>query len=207
MVLQGVVTSHGPYWKKRYNPQAGQWEAWNGEVKSEEIHIHIVPPVGLDKAAYETMNKCPMCDPSKLLKDFPTSTYAAYVVWERSDAKGQAASEPTKVLKAIETGLLLQSEMVLPCIEPSGATALRRLNGKQAIDCRAYWYDLILKNHPDIWFADQLRLRTALDQITLKNYQAAETDLKAIAQDTKSPMKDKAQQYLDLMKQKGWTKG
>jgi len=81
------------------------------------------------------------------------------------------------------------------------------LKGQQAADWWSKWYDIILKNHPDIWFADELHLKRAVDQAALKNYQAAQAELEAIAKDEKAPMAPKAKEYLGLMKQKGWIKG
>ena len=61
-------------------------------------------------------------------------------------------------------------------------------------------------NHPGFCHADEIRLCLAVDQLALKNFQAAQADLEAIAKDDKAPMAPKAKEYLGLMKQKGWIK-
>jgi hypothetical protein len=214
ITLQGVVSSQGPYWKKAYNPAAGQWEAWTGEVKSEETHIRIISPQGIDKKAYEATNRCPMCKPDALLGDFPTSTYAAYAVWHLSGAEGMGRSDPGRIIAdrskdgartPLEVINLL--EMInVPYDIIDGKKIGGEIHGKVAIAWRAKWFGIVLKAHPDIWFANELKLRTAIDQLTLKNYQAAQAELEAIAKDDEAPMAPKAKEYLGLMKQKGWIK-
>ncbi len=180
--------------------------AWEGQIKPQALHIRISEPIGVDRQALVALSGHPLENATELLERFPTSKYAAYAIWQHSDAKGLAESQPHKVLKAVETGLIYQSEMVLPCPDVSGKMSPRRCNGREATACRAYWYAIVLKNHPDIWFADQIRLRSAIDQLALKNTQAAQADLEAIAKSEISGMAPKAKQYLDLMKQNGWIK-
>jgi hypothetical protein len=125
------------------------------------------------------------------------------VIYEKM--KGFPTSEPNAVLGAIEGGSFNSNGYPYgPGQSKSGG---KWLKGQAAADWWAEWYDVILKNHPDIWFADEMRLKKAVDQISVKNYPAAEADLKALADAPKSPVAGKARQYLDLMRQKGWTKG
>lgn len=142
------------------------------------------------------------------LSRFPTSTYAADVIhgimsgfmqWDPNDEKKRSL-----FLGALQTGSFLSNSY--PDDTGKSKDGWRSMDGKEAADWWAKWYDIILKNHPDIWFADELRLKRAIDQLALKNYQTAEADLGALAKDSKSPMQGKAQLVLDLMKQKGWVK-
>jgi hypothetical protein len=59
-----------------------------------------------------------------------------------------------------------------------------------------------LKHHPGIWFADDLRLQLAIDQIFLKNYKEGATMLDSLAKDPKSRMSKKAGEYLALLREK-----
>ena len=66
------------------------------------------------------------------------------------------------------------------------------------------WAGIILKNHPDIWFADELRLKLAMNQVALKNYQAAEADFIILSKEAKPYIAEKAALFVEIMKQKGW---
>lgn len=172
-----------------------------------ELHFLVAKPTGIDHDAFLALKGYPACDVSRLLKDFPTSTYAACVVWEMSGAKGQAASEPANVVADLRFPLSMQGEISVPWDVIKGKKIGGPIRGADAIAWREKWFDIILKAHPNVWFADQLKVKRAIDQATLKNYQAAQADLEAIAKDDKSPMAAKAKEYLGLMKQKGWIKG
>ena len=78
------------------------------------------------------------------------------------------------------------------------------MGGRDLIDWRAKWIGIVLKNHPDIWYADHLKLRLAIDQIAMKNYQAGESDLDKLSREAMPEVAERAKVYLSLMKQKGW---
>ena len=139
---------------------------------------------------------------AEFLGRFPTSTYSAYTIYGRM--KGTFDVEQDKFMRSLETGAYLSNSY--PDETGKSKDGWRWLKDKEAADWWAKWYDIILKNHPDIWFADELRLKRAVDQIALKNYQGADAELAALAKDPKSPMQAKAQVVLGLMKQKGWIK-
>ena len=194
-----------------------------GFSKQTEISVEFTCPQGKDAEAYAMMadGPCPKkpfstvslihYDPDKmlnLLKDFPTSTYAAYVIYGRMS--GFMQWEPTEDKKnmfaaGIEAGGWFSNSY--PDDTGKSKDGSVWLKGQAAADWWAKWYEIILKNHPDIWFADELRLKKAVDQMCLKNYQAAQADLETLSKDPTFKQKDKAQAYLGLMKQKGWIKG
>ena len=100
----------------------------------------------------------------------------------------------------------LMGEIWVPVPGARDKSGLAPLSGQAAVEWRQKWFGIVLKSHPDIWFADALRLKLAVDQAALRNYQAAQADLEAIAKDDKARMAPKAKEYLSLMKQKGWIK-
>ena len=79
-IIQAEISCHGPYLAYSAGQQTGQIEAWSGEVKSDDAHISLVAPTGTDLETYRALKACPMCDPARLLKDFPSSTYAGYAL-------------------------------------------------------------------------------------------------------------------------------
>ncbi len=73
-----VISSKGPY------PQVSgeNAQAWEGVVQSAEVHVLVNEPAGNDLEAFNAYRGQPLSNPN-LLKDFPTSTYAGYVVYEK----------------------------------------------------------------------------------------------------------------------------
>jgi hypothetical protein len=198
-LVKAVLSSHGPYLQK----DGTRVQGWEGDVASPEATVKVLAPTGLDEKAYKSTNGFPLAKADIVLRDFPTSTYAAYVIYGKM--VGFSTQDPSTLLGIIEGGDSYNSNGY-PCGPGDSKEGGKWLKGQAAADWWAEWYDVILKNHPDIWFADEMRLKKAVDRISVKDYQAAETDLKALAQNPKSPSKDRAQQYLDLMKQKGLIK-
>ncbi len=47
---------------------------------SRTLKFVVKEPTGIDLQAYQATNRCPMCKPSQLLKQYPTSTYAGYAL-------------------------------------------------------------------------------------------------------------------------------
>ena len=196
--------------------------------KEAEIMVHIVQPYGEDQAYLDDLQsafaKIPDGDKfgsirqkpvlweevlrshrvdtkSIALFNHPTSTYAAYLVYSRM--AGFGTQDPSAYFGSIE-GETFNSNSY-PVEAGDSKDNQQWLKGQEAADWWTKWYDVILKNHPDIWFADEMRLKRAVDRIALKNYSLAEAELDALAKDPNFKYRDKARLCLDLMKQKGWT--
>ena len=140
-----------------------------------------------------------------ILARHPASTYAGYVVYEASGAKGLMASDPTYVAQSIAEGSFLNPGSV-PDDTGQWKDGWQSLTMEGVLKWRQKWFDIILKNHPDIWFADELRLKKAVDQLALKNYQAGAADLEQLCATAKPEVAARAKVYLGLIKQKGWIK-
>ncbi len=175
-------------------------------IQSNHIKFRIVKPTGIDLEVYNKYhNSCNQITltAQDLLQKFPTSTYAAYAVCPPN--QWTSNTDPEKILKAIESGSYLSSGSVIDDTGKSKDGYLY-LGGKELVEYRTKWIGIVLKNHPDIWYADDLRLRLAVDQIALKNYKQGESDLRNLSEENKGEVAEKARRYLDLMKQKGWIK-
>jgi hypothetical protein len=186
-------------------------------VESNRVHFRIVTPQGNDAsifARHATRCNQIILTAQDLIRDFPTSTYAAYAVWHLSGAEGMGRSDPARVIadrskdwgRTPPEAINLLEGINVPFDVIDGKKVGGEIRGKVAIAWREKWFGIVLKNHPDIWFANELKLRAAIDQLTLKNYQAARADLEAIAKDDKAPMAPKAKEYLGLMNKQGWIK-
>ena len=141
----------------------------------------------------------------KILQEYPTSTYAAYAVHYLFG--GAASADPGRQIERIATGTYY-GDFYAPYEDPQEEferTDFTSYYGENAARWRERWGNLVLANHPDFRFADEIRLCLAVDQIALKRYGEAAQSLDRLAKDDKSPMAQKAKEYLGFMKQKGWT--
>jgi hypothetical protein len=193
---------------------------------SERASIEFLAPEGIDKEAFAAATKAMYeakfatgsCEPHAIpewflkapsfLGRFPASTYAAYVIhgrmagfmeWGVNTEGGRNI-----FLRSLETGAYFSDSY--PDETGRSKDGWQWLKGKEAADWWAKWYDIILKNHPDIWFADELRLKRAVDQLALKNYQTGAADLGTLSKQAKPDVAQKAKQLLEAIKQKGWVK-
>lgn len=144
---------------------------------------------------------------SLCLAKHPTSTYAALVIY--GSMKWAGDWEPTERNKSLfvgslETGSFLSNSY--PDDTGQSKDGWRSMKGEEAAKWWDKWITIILKNHPDIWFADELRLRRALNQVALKKYDAGAADLKTLARDAKEPVASRARLIIDLIQEKGWIK-
>ena len=175
-------------------------QCWAGTVDSSPVQVTVEAPTGVDAAAYQAFKGNPLAHPVDLLRRFPTSTYAAYVVY--GVVHGFAGGDQPMFLRSIETGSYLSNSY--PDDTGKSKDGWRSLSGEQAAQWWVKWINIILSNHPDIWFADRLRLKRAVDQVALKNYQVGAADLQTLSQQANPDVAQKAQAILGEMKQKGW---
>jgi hypothetical protein len=177
---------------------------WKGRVTSEPRRITITAPSGIDREAYDALGGNPMAEPRRLRAEFPTSTYAAYHVWRVTGAQGLARSEPSAVIAQTSRGLWGVVRWVAcppnagcrPGDEPSG-----QVPPQQALEWTARWIDIVLKAHPDIWFADDLRLRLALDEIIAGKTALGTAALESLAKSGRPDIAAKAGELLTLARQ------
>ncbi len=201
-IVQFGVSSQGPYFNYSSEPEEPrrmekEIDAWKGALSSEPVRITIEQPQGEDKKAYDYFKDEPLSKPAELLKKFPTSTYAAYIVYDRLKGFADADFANPKFLRSLETGLFLSNSYPT---EGGWSWMKDEMNAAWW----SKWAGIILKNHPDIWFADELRLKLAMNQVALKNYQAAEADFIKLSKEAKPYVAEKAGLFVEIMKQKGW---
>ena len=166
------------------------------------VSFSVVAPTGIDAQAYQAFKGHPLKHPAELLKRFPTSTYAACAVY--GIMHGFMQGDENMFLRSVERGTYLSNSY--PDDTGKSKDGWRSLQGDAAAAWWSKWINIILTNHPDIWFADQLRLKRAVDQVALKNYQAGASDLEALSQEATPEIAQKAQKMLGMMRTKGWIK-
>ncbi len=218
------------YWQGEvYGRPRRYTDYWKGSLKSNTCSFEVIEPQGEDRQAYDgwlkpyaTGEKSLMgkyqgretvlvdgrqeCRPvnllNEILRQYPTSTYAAYVVYDIM--RGFGEGDQAVFMNSVETGIYLSNSY--PGDTGKNMDGWKWLKGKEAADWWSKWIGIILKNHPGIWFADELRLKLAVDQVALKNYQGGAADLEVLSKQAKPDVAQKAQSILDAMKQKGWIK-
>lgn len=96
-----------------------------------------------------------------LLRAYPTSTYAAYVV-RRCGIDGMGG-KVHRILNILEYcrmhGLEGLEDIGVPCEQAcSNAAGLKTLHRAEVVLWREKWFSAVLASHPNLWFADELRL-------------------------------------------------
>jgi hypothetical protein len=144
-----------------------------------------------------------------LLQHFPTSTYAAYLIWKdlvRGISSGQ--NSVGVLLKDLGTSIESQSNSV-PCDIPEWCddNGWMSMQGIVFVRWRAKWFERVLEHHPDIWFADEIRLKLALDEYLLGDKTACQTGLEELADHGRPYVAMKAGELLRAMQSKNMLPG
>ena len=183
-------------------------DLWWSRSVSKPIHVEVTEPTGVDKQAYEAFNHNPLGNHDRLgelLRRFPTSTYAAYVVWKKT----WPGARPVKIediFYSMQHGPRSFGQLYLPCVD-ADSPACRDMGypppGEEAARRQAGWIDLVLKHHPDIWFGDELRFKRAYAAYFLGDKPACAVGLEELADHGKAYVAAKAGDLLSAMRAKG----
>ncbi len=179
-------------------------------TRSSCVSFEIMAPQGIDKQAYEALGHDPLGDSERygeLLSRFPTSTYAAYVVWNRY-AKGWAQVETERTITGLSHPYPFRTELA-PCDATGAPTGGHetRFGPEGVFRCRTAWMERVLRSHADIWFADEVRLRLALDRYLLGDKDACAAGLEALAAHGRPYVAAKARELLAAMRAGGMLPG
>ncbi len=194
------------------NPKTKQLESndevWRGSVSSNEVVVQAMAPEGIDAQAYEALDHAPMI-PSRyggLLRRFPTSRYSAYVVWSIA-AKGMGGKDTDGCVRYAAHGVTYGNSV--PCDKEDGCRedGSMHLNAEEMVRWGTRWSRLILKAHPDIWFADEVQLKLALDEYLLGDHASCQARLEDLAEHGRADVAAKAADILAAMRAKGMLEG
>jgi len=194
------------------NASGEKLDLWTGSSRSEEVMVEVFAPEGIDREAYEAFGPGIVFDTRRhgeLLRRFPTSTYAAYVVWKKT-WPGTRPVEIESVLYSMERGPVSFGQTYLPCVD-SQSPACRDMGyppgGNEAARRQAAWIDLVLEHHPNLWFADELRFKKAYADYFLGDPAACAAGLEALAEHGRADVAAKARDLLSAMRAKGMLPG
>ena len=190
------------------NLKGETFSLWTGSSSSPQITVEVTEPEGIDKEAYEAFGRNPLGDSERfgeLLGRFPTSTYAAYVMWKKT----HPGTRPPKIdnnLYAMELGIGSFGPTPLPCVDPASSKCVDvgiSPGGYEGARRAAAWLDLVLRHNPDIWFADELLYKSAYTAFFLGDKDACAAGLEELADHGRSDVAAKAEDLLAAMKAKG----
>lgn len=172
------------------------------------VSFAILPPEGVDRQVYEAFGHEPLAHGDiyrELLRRFPTSTYAAYIVRDHTQP-GTQPPDSDVALYAMESGSMAFGPTPLPCVNPESPEC-RDIGfpptGLEGARRQAAWLDLVLRSHPDIWFADELRFKRAYAAYFLGDDKGCAARLESLANHGKPYVASKAKELLAAMRAKG----
>ncbi len=170
----------------------------------------VTMPTGIEIEAYDAFGPTVVEDPRNrgdLLRRFPTSTYAAYVIWQKY-AKDWSQVETDRAVATLERPYPFRT-VLAPCDVtglPAGGQETR-FGPTELFRCRVAWMERVLGHHPHVWFADEVRLRLALDRYRLDDKTACAAGLEALSEHARPYVAEKAQALLEAMQAKGMLPG
>ncbi|MCI0616620.1 hypothetical protein L0244_26885 [bacterium] len=136
-------------------PSGDNLEAWKyASQKSQEKH-----------PKQKMIETCGALSKPEILKLYPDSIYASWIVWERID--DPLRFDPQTLSQLIKEGDFPDSNSVPDPDLPDGWQGIR--SGKSMAQWQLYWAERILRTHPDFPLPEQLQLAVALNKLVLND--------------------------------------
>jgi len=196
---------------------------WVGQVETEPLAVSVTAPTGIDAEAFRTIVAMESTDPYRspaqkfwptvavtpgaiklLMTKYPTSTFAALKVYARYHAR-DARWTVGAILNNLDYAARFDLKSSTLCNEKGDRDAEHptKLKGHEFFACRKSWLQFVLEHHPNIWFADEVRFRIALDDYLLGDTDGCEAGLEDLAEHGKPWVASKAGELLAAMRAKG----
>ncbi len=183
---------------------------WHGSIKSEEIHVIVEEPKGVDKQVYELFNHQPMSKHFESLMNYPESTYAAYA-WlgtpcDQATTSGcYGKSDPHEILQLLRSrdsryfnGRFKLDSNGQPL--PDGKGSYIWISPEKVQQDQVDWGERIMRYHPDFPYLDEVRMRVAATYIVLRQETKALSYFQFVAQNgIHTGHRDAAKKYLVLL--------
>jgi hypothetical protein len=137
-------------------------EALDGTFESDWLDIQVTEPTGIDAEALtwaRSMEEHPFS--IKVINKFPTSTYAALVIYGKISL---ADRDPATLKKLIDQGRFPAWNSVPDPASPDGWSSL---SGAELASWQVQQAERILREHPDFPYAGQLRLVIGVSSLRL----------------------------------------
>ena len=164
-------------------------KAWVGTIKSNEIHIHVLAPTGVDLEAFKAFKGQPFAKKEDLLEKYPTSTYAGWVLKDWPEVPGvfvkneSATKTIFAAIKRSEEDLHRYWRLDVPLPEDQKVRDRKVVMRQFVESCEAF-----VNAHSDISFSGWILARAGFNALGLGDFRTACVDLKrALELDWKLP--------------------
>ncbi len=200
---------------------------WTGKISTTSLTVRVVEPEGIDAEAFNAIlargsKSKTVPSPARfwaflvqvpgsgrlLMTRYVRSVYAAQTI-QRRYARLEIGAPVSSFLRYLEAEADSKRYRSTLC-DSSGQPDVEhpmKLRGRPYLECSASWLELALRNHPDIWFADEMRLRLALDRYLLGDKNTCAAGLEALAAHGRPYVAAKAKDLLTAMRAKGMLPG
>ncbi len=149
-------------------------EMFRGSLESPPVEIIVRQPTGADAEAVSRANGfSPMT--IRVLKEFPTSEYAA-LVWYGSVRLDTA--DPVRIRSLIERRLYPGPNSVPDPTSPDG---WRSFDSEGVARWQIAWGERVFREHPSFAYRDEVRVLVALSQMSVGMKEEARKTLEALA--------------------------
>jgi hypothetical protein len=154
-------------------------DMFQGTAESNTVEFTMKEPSGNDLEAWQYASKksqaedplqkmvetCGALSKPEILKLYPDSMYASWIVWEKID--DPLRFDPQALSQLIKEGEFPDSNSVPDPESARGWQDIR--SGKAMAEWQLNWGERILRNHPDFPLTERLHLAVALNKLVLND--------------------------------------
>ncbi|MCD4748908.1 MAG: hypothetical protein K8R59_05985 [Thermoanaerobaculales bacterium] len=208
---------------------------WVGEVLTRLVKVEVHLPVGLDAQTFAAISALAPKDRGSfstadryqkafwpgttdamdlLLGEFLESAYTAHKIFTVFVSDHPVGTNDVFVesyRRQASPGGLMRTGGETWCDSAVQPRTIReewiRLRGKDFIRCRDNWLQIALQHHPDAWFADEIRMKLAVDHYLLGEKEECDELLTGLTKSTRPLVAEKAKDLLKAMKNNGMLEG
>lgn len=201
-------------------------EHWQGEVSTAAVKVRVVKPQGVDAEVFDWYSNLAQRDcccsrarrfrygfmpavfsPERMdfIQKFPDSVYTAEYVMHELLQKGSDYVPPENLLWRLKMPIG-EFHARIPCPPPERCldNGTIYLGGADYIAWKLGWCERILEQHPDVWFADEVRFWEAFYRCRLGDTEGCEADLLDLAENGRLYGAEKGAELLVALQAEGF---
>ncbi|MCI0447188.1 hypothetical protein L0152_28775 [bacterium] len=154
-------------------------DMFQGSAESNVVEFNMKEPSGDNLEAWQYASQkseakdpkqrmietCSALNKSDILKLYPDSIYASWIVWEKID--NPVRDDPKTVSQQIKEGEFPSSNSIQDPESPDGWRSIS--SGKAMAEWQLAWLERTLRNHPDFPLPEKIQLAVALNKLVLND--------------------------------------
>lgn len=164
-------------------PSGDDLEAWQYAAQKSEAK----------DTKQKMIDTCYALNKAEILKLYPDSIYASWIVWEKID--NPLRDDPKTVSQQIKEGEFPSSNSVQDPESPDGWRSIS--SGKAMAEWQLNWMERILRNHPDFPWPEKIQLAVALNKLVLNDKTGGQAILSGLSQNN-SEIGKWSKQFMEL---------